>query len=265
MSVLGESAKNEKRSGEHGAAKEVVIVVGMGEVGGPLARILSQSFRCVEVDALPVSIAESCSILHICYPYKGTEFVPTTIQYIQKYRPLLTIINSTVAPGTSRTVWEASGGQLLAYSPVRGKHARMEQDLIRYRKFVAGCNLRSTELALTHFKEAGLKTGSFRTPEVAELSKLLETTYLGVLVGWAQEMERCASRFSATFDEVNEFIREIDFLPSHVFPGHIGGHCVIPNIDILRQHFSSSFFEAVIESNDLKANSSFSVERNAND
>jgi hypothetical protein len=51
---------------------------------------------------------------------------------------------------------------------------------------------------------------------------------------------------------VNAFIKEIDFLPSHIFPGRIGGHCVMPNIALLRKKFPSAFLEAVIESDKAK-------------
>jgi hypothetical protein len=51
---------------------------------------------------------------------------------------------------------------------------------------------------------------------------------------------------------VNEFIKEISYLPTNVFPGHIGGHCVMPNIAILRRGFNSKFLDAVVESNEAK-------------
>lgn len=229
-----------------------VIVLGMGEVGRPLFRILSRRFVCVSVDIEPVEIQHPCLILHVCYPFQIADFVGTTVRYIHQYCPALTIINSTVAPGTTRKVYEASERAPLAYSPVRGKHAKMEEDLLRYKKFVAGCDAEATRRALHHFAEAGFQTDTFRTPEVAELSKLLETTYLGILIAWAQEVERFAARHGAAFDEINAFVKEIDFLPSHIFPGHIGGHCVMANIAILKSEFDSRFLDAVVESNQAK-------------
>lgn len=227
----------------------LVIIVGMGQVGRPLAQILSRTFRCANVDVEPVEINEPCSVLHLCIPFQIEDFLGTTLDYIEKYQPALLIVNSTVAPGTTRKIYEASGHAPVAYSPVRGKHARMVDDLLRYRKFVAGCDDRVTGEAVHHFGLAGFRTDTFRNPEIAELGKLLETTYLGVLTGWAQEVERLAAQYGATFDEVNAFVKEIDFLPSHIFPGHIGGHCVMPNIKILLQQFKSQFLVAVLESN----------------
>ena len=61
-----------------------------------------------------------------------------------------------------------------------------------------------------------------------------------------------AAECGASYEEVNAFIQEISFLPSHVFPGRIGGHCVMPNIAMLREIFSSKFLDAVVESNQAK-------------
>jgi len=230
----------------------LVIILGKGEVGRPLATILSRKFRCANIDIEPVEIDEPCLVLHVCYPFQISDFVRTTVRYIEKYRPALTIINSTVAPGTTRRVYEAAGKRPIAYSPVRGKHVRMEQDMLRYKKFVAGCDAASTRTASDHFAAAGFKTDTFPSLEIAEFSKLVETTWLGILIGWAQEVERLAAQYGGSYDDVNAFIKEIGFLPSHTFPGHIGGHCVMPNIAILQSQVQSAFLDAVVESNEAK-------------
>jgi len=128
----------------------------------------------------------------------------------------------------------------------------MEADLLRYKKFVAGYDQEATHLACSHFEEAGFHTDTFRTPEVAELAKLLETTWLGMLIAWAQEVERFASRYGASFHDVNTFLEEIDFLPAHIFPGHIGGHCIMPNIAILQTQIRSRFLDTIVASNTEK-------------
>jgi UDP-N-acetyl-D-mannosaminuronate dehydrogenase len=232
-------------------AEEIVIVAGLGEVGRPLLEILSRTYECVGVDLAPVHITRPCSVLHVCYPFQIPDFVGTTISYVEKYRPKLTIINSTLGLGTTRKVQDRVGVPVV-YSPVRGKHAKMEQDMLYYTKFVGGIDAQATKIATEHFSRAGFNAGTFRTPEAGELSKLVETTWLGVLVGWAQEVERMAAECGASYDDVNAFIKEITFLPSHVFPGPIGGHCVMPNIAILRGRFSSKLLDAIVESNENK-------------
>ena len=231
----------------------VTIVVGMGEVGTPLSRILGRKYRCVTVDIQPVEAVGPYSVMHICYPFQIPDFVRTTVAYIRKYRPALTVINSTVAPGTTRKIYEAADRAPVAYSPVRGKHAKMEEHMLFYKKFVAGCDEQATEAAQRHFAAAGFKTDTFPTPEAAEVSKLLETTYLGVLVAWAQEAERLGRHWGVSFAEISAMWKEVDFLPSNIFPGHIGGHCVMPNISILRDHVRSPLLDVIVESNERKA------------
>lgn len=231
-----------------------VVVVGMGEVGGPLSKILSQTYRCLEVDVQPVEPPGPCSVLHICYPFQIPDFVGTTARYIAKYQPELTILNSTLAPGTTAAVAAAAQAPV-AYSPVRGKHVKMVQDMLHYRKFVGADDAATVAQARAHFEGAGLKTGAFPNSRAGEVAKLLETTWLGVLVGWAQEVERIAAQYDATYQDMNAFIEEIAFLPQGVFPGVIGGHCVMPNIAILRSVLQSDYLDAVVKSNERKRNS----------
>src|SRR6266568_5801634 len=169
----------------------IVIVVGLGEIGRPLLTILSRRFVCKGIDIEPVDIVEPCSVMHICFPYQIPDFVTTVSSYIRKYRPQLTIVHSTVVPGTTRQIYESTASSV-AYSPVRGKHSHMEHDMLRYKKFVAGVDPLVSRLAMAHLSEAGFTTDTFKTPEMGELTKLLETTWFGVLIGWTQEMERFA-------------------------------------------------------------------------
>jgi UDP-N-acetyl-D-mannosaminuronate dehydrogenase len=234
------------------AQQGLVIVAGLGEVGKPLLRILSRTFECAGIDVDPSVIDRPCSVLHICYPFQIARFAEVTVEYVRELRPALTVIHSSVPPGTTREIQEFAGDTPIAYSPVRGKHARMIDDMQRYRKFVAAPTRGGLEAARDHLSMAGFRTATMPSPELAELAKLLETTYLGVLIAWTQEMERIAMRYGGDFKDVNSFVEEVNFLPSHIFPGVIGGHCVLPNIDLLRSQLESPFLDLIVESNSLK-------------
>lgn len=233
--------------------KESVVVAGLGEVGRPLLRILSSTFDCTGIDIEPARVTAPCSVLHICYPYQIDGYVRVTADYIRSLQPSLTIIHTSVPPGTTRQVQEAVPDQLIAYSPVRGKHVRMQEEMLHYSKFVAAPRQPALGAALDHLSAAGFRTATLPSPELAELAKLLETTYLGVLIAWTQEMERMAAQYGGTFNDVNSLIEEVAFLPSHIYPGVIGGHCVLPNIDLLRARLDSKFLDLVVESNAQKS------------
>lgn len=237
-----------KIAGQHG----VVVVAGLGEVGRPLLDVLSSSYRCIGKDLEPLAVRERVAALHVCYPYRGEEFVRTTADYVQEFRPALTIIHSTVVPGTTRAV-EAAAKQPVVYSPVRGKHVRMRAELRAYTKFVAAANAAAARSAAKHLAAAGMRTEIFGMPDALELAKLLETTYFGLLIAWAQEMDRYCAASGATYDEVMRFMREIDYLPPVVFrPGFIGGHCVMPNASLLERVLPSGFVAAIRASNEQK-------------
>jgi UDP-N-acetyl-D-mannosaminuronate dehydrogenase len=242
--------------------KALVVVAGLGEVGRPLLHILSQNFDCAGIDIEPVTIESPCLVLHICYPFEIDRFVDVTAEYVRRLHPALTILHSSVPPGTTKKVQEEIGNARLAYSPVRGNHPRMESDLMRYRKFVAATCQESLQAAMQHLSRAGFHTTAFPTVELAELAKLLETSYLGVLMAWAQDMKRIAAQYGGDFNDLNGFFEELEFLPSHIYLEGIGEHKVLPDIALLRSCLKSQFLDLAKGSNrlNLKRPTSFAGE-----
>lgn len=230
-----------------------IVVVGLGEVGRPLLALLSGRYKVIGIDITPPSEPiRKVDVLHICFPFEIKDFVGETARYIERFKPTLTIINSTVAIGTTRAVAERTG-TAVAYSPVRGKHARMLEELRKYTKFVGAMDPASGKRAAEHFESAGLKTKILSAPEAAELAKLTETTYFGLMIAWAQEVERYCDQAGQAYEEVASFYDEISFFPAtKYFPGVIGGHCVMPNIELLRRTIDSDLLEAIRASNDRK-------------
>jgi len=226
------------------------LVVGLGEVGGPLLDLLSAAYPSIGRDVNPVPVPDAIDVMHVCYPYRGADFIATTVEYIREYTPQMTIIHSTVVPGTTRQVAEQTG-EAVAYSPVRGKHTKMRDDLRAYAKFVAAADADVLRRAGAHLAGAGLRPVTFPSVDGLELAKLIETTYLGVLIAWAQETNRFCRTAGADYDDVMQMMREIDYLPPVVFqPGFIGGHCVIPNTYLLEQVRPSPFIDVMRSSND---------------
>lgn len=231
---------------------KVTLVVGMGEVGRPLYAILrKQDPNVIGIDLETVSIDRPVGIMHVCFPFKSSEqFHGVVSDYASKYSPEVIVVNSTAVPGTTRAI-ESATGISCVYSPIRGKHTRMMDDLYVYVKYVAGTNVDATGRVQAQFLAAGLKSETISKPEALELSKLLETTYFGLLIAWAQEMNRFAETVGADYLEVGKFFGEIGYLPNVLFqPGVIGGHCVMPNIALLQQRFQSGFLDAVKNSNE---------------
>jgi UDP-N-acetyl-D-mannosaminuronate dehydrogenase len=231
---------------------ETIVVAGLGEVGKPLQELVSKRYNVVGIDvSTPIENVKGVDVLHICFPFQITDFVGEAARYIKLFSPKLTVVNSTVAVGTTRAIAQRSGTPV-AYSPVRGKHARMFEDLCKYTKFVGALDPAAAEHAVSHFGSLGLKTKVLSSPEATEIAKLTETTFFGLMIAWAQEVERYADQAGQDYGEIISFYEEIGFFPPvKYFPGIIGGHCVMPNINLLKKFDNSDILKA-IESSNLK-------------
>jgi len=238
-----------------------VLVVGLGEIGKPLLGIISQKYEAYGLDIKPTGPIPKCDIMHLCFPYSDLDqFSRESLRYIRKFEPTLTIINSTVAPGTTRRV-AADSGRSVVNSPIRGKHARMTEELLLYTKYIGALTTEAGEQASEHFARLGMQTRVLGSPEATELAKLTETTYFGVLIAWAQEIERYCNGTGVSYDDVVSFYEEIAFFPPvKYYPGVIGGHCVMPNIQILKEHFKSELLEVIVNSNLLKRSETEAIE-----
>jgi len=230
-----------------------VVVVGLGEVGRPLLELVSRHHEAVGVDvSLPAARAQRVDVMHVCYPFEVADFVGETARYIERLSPSLTIVNSTVGVGTTRAIAERTGAAVV-HSPIRGKHVQMLTDLLSYTKFVGAIDAASGKYAAEHFESLGMRTSILSSPEATELAKLTETTYFGLIIAWAQEVERYCDQLGQNYDEIVSFYEEVKFLPPvKYFPGIIGGHCVMSNIEILGRLRHSEILEAIQSSNRMK-------------
>jgi len=74
-------------------------------------------------------------------------------------------------------------------------------------------------------------------PITLELAKIVvDTSYYGWLINYAQLSNMIAIKNNIDYDEMWSFADEIHkFLGNRpkMFPGFIGGHCVIPNLDLM--------------------------------
>ncbi|MEM3700274.1 MAG: GDP-mannose dehydrogenase [Candidatus Bathyarchaeia archaeon] len=254
-----------------GLVKEKVLVVGLGEVGRALFELLRESGRFevygFDLDADKMRRAGQTGVLpsevdvmHVCIPCVGKEeFVENVVGYVKRFEPKLVIVDSTVSPGTTMALFERCGGRcLVAHSPVRGVHKSLEHmkwELKRWTKYVGGVNREAAEAARKHFEKAGLKTKVLRGCLETELAKLFETTYRAWMIVCFQEMHRISRSLGADFDGVVDFIEDTHRVRLDrpvMFPGVIGGHCIIPNVELLLKSYDSDFLRLILESNEKR-------------
>tara|TARA_Y100001949_G_scaffold81038_1_gene68557 strand:+ start:397 stop:1179 length:783 start_codon:yes stop_codon:yes gene_type:complete len=225
------------------------VVVGLGEIGNPILKILSKKNIVVGFDLNRDLMDEikfekyknlETSFLHIAIPVTD-KLITNILKLYKKFLPECIIIHSTIKPGTTEKLQKKIPIPVI-YSATRGVHNRMIYDLKRYTKFfVISTNAPRSKWALSRYvkvmKDCGIKTKKMSNPETLELAKIIcDTSYLGWLVNYAQLSNMIAIQYGIDYDEMwsfsDEIHRNLGNRPK-MYPGYIGGHCVIPNLELI--------------------------------
>jgi UDP-N-acetyl-D-mannosaminuronate dehydrogenase len=250
---------------------EKVLIIGLGEIGHTLFALLSESKDRFAVYGLDLdktkmsaldqnenSIPKKIETMHICLPcINQDKFAKVVAVYINQFKPNLAIINSTVPPGTTLNVANRCNC-LVAHSPARGVHKSYEYmiwEMKRWTKYVGGVNVAAGNAARTHFEKLGLKVKVLKSYRETELAKLFETTYRAWMIVCFQEMHRISKAFDTDFNEAVDFLEDthrLRFDRPVMFPGVIGGHCLIPNTEILLKSYDSEFLRLILKSNEKR-------------
>jgi hypothetical protein len=75
------------------------------------------------------------------------------------------------------------------------------------------------------------------------------------MIACFQEMHRISRAFGADFNETVDFLEDthrLRFDRPVMFPGVIGGHCLIPNTELLLAAYDSEFLRLILESNEKR-------------
>ncbi len=225
------------------AETKMELIIGVGEIGFGLKQLFEkygievagidlESNRCF---GKPTNITQ----LHICIPYSSS-FVNSIRDFYDEFVPRSWVIHSTVRPGTTKIIYEHYPKSSLVYSPVRGVHSRMLQDLERYTKFYASYPGSDSTQFLECFKEkCNLRVQSFSTPLALELAKIvLDTSYYGWIIAYGQLLDKICNAHNLNYDELWIFTEEIHQVlgnrpKTYVDRTGIGGHCVLQNLDLI--------------------------------
>ena len=86
-------------------------------------------------------------------------------------------------------------------------------------------------------KKNSIKTKKMSNPLTLELAKIVcDTSYYGWLINYSQISNMIATKNNVDYDEMWSFTDEIHkFLGNRpkMYPGIIGGHCIIPNLELI--------------------------------
>lgn len=241
-------------------------MVGLGEIGKPILQLVSKASLTVGYDVNHKLVNKKrfnkyedsqTRFMHICIPYTEA-FLNNTIELYKKFQPSIIVIHSTIKVNTTK-ILQSKLPIPVIYSATRGVHKRMLYDLKRYTKFFAiepaapKMKWASSEYSKL-MKDSGVKVKQVSTPVTLELAKILcDTSYLGWLINYAQITNMIAKEYDVDYDEMWLFADEIHRYLSNrpkMFPGYIGGHCVIPNLELIH----NQTLNLIKEMNDLYGN-----------
>ena len=158
-------------------------------------------------------------------------------QLAQRLRPgHLVVLESTTYPGTTRDeiapVLERSGLKVgadfhLAFSPERVDPGREDWTTRTTPKVVGGMTEACTQRAVELYSRACETVVPVSTPEVAELTKLLENIFRSVNIALVNELAVLCDRMDIDVWEVvgAAATKPFGFMPFRPGPG-LGGHCI---------------------------------------
>ncbi len=158
----------------------------------------------------------------------------TIAKFIKKNQ--LIILESTTYPGTTREVLlpilEKSGlkvGQdfFLVFSPERIDPGNKQYTVKNIPKVIGGITTQGSKLAGLLYKSFINKTVIVSSPEVAEMTKLLENIFRVVNISMIDELALLCGKMNIDIWEVIEAAKTkpYGFMPFYPGPG-IGGHCI---------------------------------------
>ena len=224
-------------------------MAGLGEIGKPMLKLISKSTLAIGFDIDSNLIEKKrfekyqdlqTLFLHICIPFTS-KFKSNIFLLYNKFQPECIVIHSTVSPNTTEQLQKKFSIPVI-YSATRGIHERMFSDLKRYTKFFAiNKSAPRSQWASSTFSKlmnkCGIKTKKMSNPRTLEFAKIIcDTTYLGWLINYAQISNMIAIKHGVNYDEMWSFADEIHKNLGNrpkMYPGFIGGHCVIPNLDLM--------------------------------
>lgn len=241
------------------------LIIGAGEIGHTISKIVQgltffhdeykgfdyyNSFLTEEDNGIISNIDPNfyCEIIHICYPCKDQEeFIKVTNIYIKDFKPQAIFIHSTVPVGTTDKIIELNPNLTIIYSPVRGRHVTLPDHVRKFIKYFAPATEEDKDkIELINSIFPFIQNVIVTDSRDLELAKIMSTTYLGWNLLFEKEMFKVCEENGLNFDfvykEFNQSYNEM--CNDEVYPerfkrpiydhmeGPIGGHCVIPNLEL---------------------------------
>jgi len=229
-------------------------IIGYGEIGSSLHKLYSDH----DVFILDPRLGyfedlTDCKILNICIPFTD-DFILEVNEYIEVLEPKLTVIHSTVAPGTTEKIIGR-----VCHSPVRGLHPNLDLGIKTFLKYIGSNDFDVSQEYHNHLTELGIRSHICKNSTTTEYAKLLDTTYYGMCIAFHSDVMELCEEKNLDFNEVMtlfnmtynkgyiELGKENVVRPVLYGTKKIGGHCVVSNANILKDYFDSDAIQMILK------------------
>lgn len=248
-------------------------ILGHGEIGKAIASFYDRGFVDytppeledgegpavkVEVEIQDIlgpsfSPASVFDVVHVCIPFKeSNQFVYAVDNVLKSHgKGALVFIHSTVEVGTTNKL-HTLGYKFVVHAPVRGLHPNLAEGIKTFPMFVGADFAGAGRKAGEHLEAMGIEPIILYKSETSELLKLLDTTYYGICIAYHAYAKTLCEKHSVNFDMVmgeanrtyndgytklgkKNVVRPVLHAPQ----GPIGGHCVVPNAELLERQFGT--------------------------
>lgn len=231
------------------------ILIGYGEIGQGLYEAYSQYHN---IDIFDIKLDnrkynDKYDLMLVAIPYNDDVFVYAVEQYQKYFKPDATIIFSTVAIGITNQIKNA------VHCPIEGRHPYLRESIKKWQVFIGGHN----KLATKFFTDANKIPFELDKPEHTEFLKLQSTSNYGLMIEYARYVQNVCNDIGLEYDDVKKFNLAYNLLYKSLgLPnlqryildppqGNIGGHCVVPNAEILDEQYPSIFLKEIYKDKEV--------------
>lgn len=244
--------------------KVKIGILGKGEIGSAMARICEEGgcevlVRELDYDQLK---GQKIDVLHVSIPEKDNKkFIELVAKNVLELKPKLTIINSSITPGTTRKIFTKTHLPIV-HSPVIGLHPHLYESIKKiFPKIIGPIGKKAANSAEKHFKNLGLEVEMYDSPEDSESAKLLDLIYYSWNIIFCKWIYKSCQELNLNFDQVytkhnqiynRGYSKLLPFVVRPVLkyvPGPIGGHCAIPDTELFHKYYKTNLTKFILDKN----------------
>ena len=225
-----------------------VKILGFGEIGQSIYGVYAKSGLSPAYKDLNNKKGNNrCDLLHVCIPFSD-KFIDIVLEEVKSSNAKICVIHSTVEMGITSGLNGINPWVVFIHSPVIGVHPNLTKSLLTFTKWVGIYDIEKQkeqiDKVITHFMELGITT-KIATCDETELFKLLDTTYYGLCLSFNAEARKLMELSNVDYNTWVSYLIEYNKGYEKIGMGNvtrpyfnvltmpIGGHCIVPNANIL--------------------------------